>query len=121
MLVENGKLAAKKYHSTNINVWDGASCLLLPSLNFANYASIGRFVNINESLKFVNIGGNIVRMWGSRLKREIQAGCPTGNFECRLCEGSNFWNEGGRKLSPYQRMKREWVKDEKFQRKIKKK
>jgi len=59
--------------------------------------------------------------WGDRLKKEIQAGCPTGNFECRLCEGSNFWNEGGRKLSPYQRMKREWVKDEKFQRKIKKK
>jgi len=61
-----------------------------------------------------------VRIWGDRLKKEIQAGCPVGSFECRLCEGSNFWNEGGRKLSPYQRMKREW-KNEKFQREIKKK
>ena len=48
-------------------------------------------------------------------------GCFQGNFECRLCEGSNFWNEGGRKLSPYARMKREWVKGEKFQRKTQKK
>jgi len=58
--------------------------------------------------------------WGDRLKKEIQAGCPTGNFECRLCEGSNFWNEGGRKLSPYTKMKRE-RKNEKFQKEIKKK
>ena len=59
--------------------------------------------------------------WGARIKKEIQDGCPTGNFECRLCEGSNFWNEGGRRLSPYARMKKEWVKGEKLQREIKKK
>ena len=69
----------------------------------------------------MNTGGNIVRIWGDRLKKEIQAGCVTGSFECRFCEGSDFWNEGGRKLSPYARMKREWVKNEKFQREIKKK
>ena len=57
--------------------------------------------------------------WGARIKKEIQAGCPTGNFECRLCEGSNFWDEGGRRLSPYQKMKRE--QGEKFQRKTQKK
>ena len=69
----------------------------------------------------MNTGGNIVRIWGDRLKREIQAGCVTGSFECRFCEGSDFWNEGGRKLSPYQKMKREWGKGEKFQRKTQKK
>ena len=62
-----------------------------------------------------------MKILGEKLKKDIQAGCPIGNFECRLCEGSNFWNEGGRKLSPYARMKREWVKGEKFQREIKKK
>lgn len=61
-----------------------------------------------------------MKIWGARIKKEIQAGCPTGNFECRLCEGSNFWNEGGRRLSPYQKMKRE-RKNEKFQRKTQKK
>jgi len=55
-----------------------------------------------------------VRILGERLKKEIQAGCPFGGFECRFCEGSNFWNEGGRKLSPYQKMKRE-CKSEKLQ------
>lgn len=65
-------------------------------------------------------GGSIVRILEEQLKREIQAGCPSANFECQFCEGSDFWGESGRKLSPYQKMKREW-KGEKVQRKIKKK
>ena len=62
-----------------------------------------------------------MKILGEKLKKDIQAGCPVGNFECQFCEGSNFWNENGRKLSPYTRIKREWIKNEKFQRKNKRK
>ena len=61
-----------------------------------------------------------MKILGEKLKKDIQAGCPVGNFECRFCEGSDFWKEGGRKLSPYQKMKMEWGKGEKLQRETQK-